>query len=492
MGLRRPHILLITADQWRGDSLGLAGHPCVRTPTLDGLAREATVFRNHFAPCAPCSPARASLYTGLYQMNHRVVANGTPLDDRFDNIARAARRAGFVPTLFGYTDTALDPRGRPPRDPDLRGYEEVLPGFVCRQPLREDDRTWIAWLAARGHDADLLADPHRVAPAPDGGVSLAPPGYGAEETQTAFLVEKFLEWHAERGDAPWFAHISFLRPHPPFVVPEPYASMVAPEDVPPPIPLAGDATLLVRLTRELTPASTFQPGLAGSVADLSAGDIRRIRALYAGMIAEVDAQIGRLVAALKDRGDWDDVMLVFTSDHGEMLGDHGLLGKGGPYAESQHIPLIVRMPGGAGREVGAFTSSVDVFPTLLDLWGVEALHAPDGASLLPALDGTGEAGRDWALWEFDFRHALPETPRIALGLHDPRSCHLIVLRRADAQYVHMPALQPLLFDLRADPDACRNLSAERPELRLSMAEALLERLSLLKDETLASLRLPLA
>ncbi|MFO7921981.1 MAG: sulfatase-like hydrolase/transferase, partial [Nioella sp.] len=147
----RPNILLITADQWRGDSLGLMGHPVARTPNLDALAREAVVFRNHYATCAPCSPARASLYTGLYQMNHRVVSNGTPLDARFDNMALAARRAGYRPTLFGYTDTTLDPRGRDPNDPDLQSYEEVLPGFTCRQPLREDDRTWITWLGKRGH-----------------------------------------------------------------------------------------------------------------------------------------------------------------------------------------------------------------------------------------------------------------------------------------------------------------------------------------------------
>jgi arylsulfatase A-like enzyme len=480
---RRPNILFITADQWRGDSLGLMGHPCVRTPTLDALAGEAVVFANHFAPCAPCSPARASLYTGLYQMNHRVVANGTPLDARFDNVALAARRAGYRPTLFGYTDTALDPRGRDPNDPDLRSYEEVLPGFTCRQPLREDDRTWIAWLRQRGHGEALLADPHAVARAPGRGVSLAPPGYGADETQTAFLVERLLDWHAEQDGRPWFAHVSFLRPHPPFVVPEPYASMVAPEDVPPPIPLADDPHPLVRLTRDLTAAANFQPGLAGSIAQLSLTDIARIRALYCGMIAEVDAQLGRLFERLKARGDWENTLVVFTSDHGEMLGDHGLLGKGGFFAEGQHIPLMIRLPGGASGRVEGFTSATDVFPTLLDLWGVVPRHAPDGASLLPALTGEGNAGRDWALWEFDFRHALSAGMRDALDL-DPRACHLTVLRRADAQYVHSPAFAPLLFDLTAaDPFADR--AETSLALRRDMAEALLTRITRMRDDTLA-------
>lgn len=487
--MRRPNVLMITADQWRGDCLGLLGHPVVRTPTLDALAREAVVFRNHFATCAPCSPARASLYTGLYQMNHRVVANGTPLDARFDNVALAARRAGYLPVLFGYTDTALDPRLRHPNDPDLGSYEEVLPGFACRQPLREDDRTWITWLRERGHDEALLADPHAVAPDPEGGVSLSPPGYLEDETQTAFLVERFLEWHAERVDSPWFAHISFLRPHPPFVVPEPYASLFDPADVPAPVPVSDDPHMLVRMTRELTRAGSFQPGLGGSVADLSPLDLRRIRALYFGMIAEVDAQLGRLFGALRDRGDWKNTLVVFTSDHGEMLGDHGLLGKGGFFAQGQHIPLIVRLPGGTSGEVARFTSSADVFPTLLDLWGLEGRHAPDGASLAPALDGTGEAGRDWALWEFDFRFAMPPDLRDTMGL-TPRACHLTVLRTAEAQYVHSPAFPPFVFDLAADPDCRAPIASPTPPLRSRMAEALLDRITTLRDETLARVRLP--
>ena len=483
---RRPNILLITADQWRGDSLGLMGHPCVQTPALDALATEAMVFANHFAPCAPCSPARASLYTGLYQMNHRVVTNGTPLDARFDNIALAARRAGYRPTLFGYTDTTLDPRGRDPNDPELQSYEEVLPGFTCRQPLREDDRTWITWLGQRGHDAELLADPHAVAPAEDGGVSLAPPGYGADETQTAFLVEKLLEWHAEQEvGQPWFAHVSFLRPHPPFVVPEPYASMVRPEDVPPPIPLSDDPHPLVRLTRDLARASNFQPGLEGSIAQLSPYDFVQIRALYYGMIAEVDAQLGRLFATLKARGDWDETLVIFTSDHGEMLGDHGLLGKGGFYPQGQHIPLMIRLPGGAAGRVEGFTSATDVFPTLLDLWGIAPHHAPDGQTLMPALYGSGFAGRDWALWEYDFRQALPAQTRDEMNL-SPRDCHLTVLRQRNAQYVHSPAFAPLVFDLTQDPAALVDVSETQGKLRREMAELLLTRITRHKDETLAA------
>src|SRR5947208_2017357 len=103
------NILFITLDQFRGDCLSAAGHGVVRTPNLDRLAANGVRFARHYSQAAPCGPGRASLYTGTYQFNNRVVANGTPLDSRFDNIAHAARRAGYLPSLFGYTDQSIDP-----------------------------------------------------------------------------------------------------------------------------------------------------------------------------------------------------------------------------------------------------------------------------------------------------------------------------------------------------------------------------------------------
>src|SRR5271165_2096462 len=115
------NILLITLDQFRGDALSCTGHPLVKTPHLDALAKVGVRFARHYSQCSPCGPGRASLYTGLYQKNHRVVANGTPLDTRFDNVAKAARRGGYAPILFGYTDQAIDPRiTNGPDDPRLQ------------------------------------------------------------------------------------------------------------------------------------------------------------------------------------------------------------------------------------------------------------------------------------------------------------------------------------------------------------------------------------
>ena len=118
------NVLFITVDQFRGDCLSVAGHPTVRTPALDELAASGVRFARHFSQAAPCSPGRACLYTGTYQMNNRVVGNGTPLDRRFDNVALVGRRAGYAPVLFGYVDQAIDPRSADgPSDPRLSNYQ---------------------------------------------------------------------------------------------------------------------------------------------------------------------------------------------------------------------------------------------------------------------------------------------------------------------------------------------------------------------------------
>jgi len=122
------NILLITVDQLRGDCLSMLGHPVVRNPNLDRLGREGLTFTNHFCCSAPCGPARTTLLTGLYPCNHRSVTNGTPLDRRHTNLVLEARRAGYEPILFGYTDTAIEPRGLSADDPRLRSYEGVMDG----------------------------------------------------------------------------------------------------------------------------------------------------------------------------------------------------------------------------------------------------------------------------------------------------------------------------------------------------------------------------
>ncbi|MEP9372917.1 alkaline phosphatase family protein [Mesorhizobium sp. KR1-2] len=499
----RPNILLITCDQWRGECLSAAGHGVVKTPNADALAAEGVLFRRHYGGAAPCSPARACLYTGLYQMTNRVCRNGTPLGARHDNIALAARRLGYDPTLFGYTDVAPDPGMLHPGDPFLRSYEGVLPGFSVRQLLPEHQKQWLSWLAQRGIDISAGSpDIHRPANGAAGNeVTNAPPVYSKDETPTAFLVGEFIRWLGEQEKAQaWFAHLSFISPHPPFIVPEPYNTMYDPADGPA-FHHAGNweeeaaAHPYLAYEYEAQKRSKFIPGAEGKVRDWGDKNLRQIRALYYGMISEVDAQLGRIWGAVKAAGAWEDTIIVLTSDHAEMMGDHFMLGKGGFYDQSYHIPLIVRDPSrrqAAGTQVEHLTEAVDIMPTLLDLLDEHVPVHLDGSSLKPFIERkTPKDWRDAAHWEFDFRSVSKGTAEQHFGI-GPRDCNLSVIRGERFKYVHFGGgLPPLLFDLQEDPGELRNL-ADDPAfagVRLEFAERLLAWRARHLDQSLALVEL---
>ena len=409
-----PNVLFVTVDQWRGECLSRLGHPVVRTPNLDRLAARGVTFRNHFAQSAPCGPSRASIYTGMYAMNHRSVTNGTPLDARFTNIALEARALGYDPVLFGYTDTSIDPRTVPADDPRLRTYEGVLPGFraVCHLP----EGQWNPWhdsLVAAGYPLDpdgswrpWVEEPESGYPETDvWGPHRAPTRYRVEHGNTAFLTDRLLEHldaHVTAGRGPWFAHASYLRPHPPFFAPEPYNTMYDPERVPMPVRVPSD-------TEEAETHPMLGPimGIEWLSGPRNEHHIRQLRATYYGMQTEVDAQIGRVLDWLDERGATDDTIVIITSDHGEQLCDHYLMQKLGFYDQSFHVPLLVADPrpgfdAGRGRIVDAFTENVDITPTLLDLLEAPIPLQCDGRSLRGWLgDDDPDAWRDEAHWEWD-------------------------------------------------------------------------------------------
>jgi arylsulfatase A-like enzyme len=436
------NVLLITLDQFRGDALSVAGHPVARTPHLDRLAREGVRFARHYAQAAPCGPGRASLYTGLYAMTHRVVANGTPLDVRFDNLAWAAARAGLEPTLFGYTDQALDPRlATGPEDPRLATYEAILPGFATGLHLPMGDLSpWLAWLGARGHVVGTGGAEASLA------ALKGEPARPAEHSLAAHLTEVFLAW-LETRQGPWFAHLSHLRPHPPYSAAGAYAELFDPADMPDPVPAPADPHALH--ARLMTSGPMAAPAERTEMA--------RIQAQYFGMISEVDAQLGRVWAALEQRGTWDDTLIVVTADHGEQLGDQGLIGKGGFYEASYHIPCLIRDPRPVavrGAVVEAFTEAVDIFPTLCEALGVAIPAQCDGRPLTPFLHGaTPPVWRAAAHWEWDWRSSLTRRGE-GWGPWDRRieTRNLCVSRGAEAAFVHFGSGESLAFDLLADPD----------------------------------------
>ncbi len=466
-----PNVLFITVDQFRGDCLSTLGHPVVRTPHLDRLAAQGVLFTNHFSQAAPCGPGRACLYTGTYQMTNRVVFNGTPLDDRFDNVARLARRAGYDPALFGYTDQSVDPRTvADPDDPRLRTYEGILPGFDCVLDLTQERAAWSEWVAARGFD--VHADPDQM---------LATEGdRPADVGISAFLTDRFVEW-LDHQDGPWFAHLSHLRPHPPYAAAGHWADAYPPDEVDLPVAAADERHHLHDLML----------GIPDVAAPSDEATMRRLRAQYYGMIGDVDEQIGRTLDALEERGLRGDTVVILTADHGDQLGDHGLLGKFGWHEASYRIPAIVadpRRPAGWGSRVDAPTENVDLLPTLCDLIGAEVPLQCDGVSLTPFLDGATtpdavDAATGWrrgAVWEFDWR-ALT----ILMGGPLDRSLesmNLAVWRSDDVAYVQFGDGSWFAADLAADPTW--RTPIEDPDAALAAAREMLVWRSRHLDRTL--------
>ena len=471
MVLPARNVLFVTVDQWRGDCLSAAGHPLLETPAFDRLASGGVLFANHWANSAPCGPSRACLYTGTYQHRNRSLLNGTPLDARFTNVALLAREMGYDPVLFGYTDTSVDPRTVPRDDRRLFSYEGVLPGFraVIEDPWEQGSPAWGRWLTE--HGVDVPADPHELYRPVDGfpgteahGSTWAPARFPPELSQTAFIRQAVVDWLERHGDAPFFVHASFIRPHPPRRNPLGYHDLYDADDVG---RFVGARTPDDEAA--VHPLGAFAMQVPGVAAPLDERERRQLRATYYGAVREVDDGLALLFAYLRSSGLADSTMVVVTSDHGEMGGDHWLLEKLGFWDESYHVPLIVVDPrpeadAARGRVVDAVTESVDLLPTICEFMGSEVPLQADGSSLTPFLHGepAPRGWRDTAHYEWSFADPANRTAERLFDI--PMShCALAVSRGPRYKYVQFATADdvfpPLLFDLVEDAGQTDNLLA---------------------------------
>ncbi len=471
--MERRNILFIIIDQLRADCLhgALADH--VDLPNIRRFRDEAVSFERHYSVTNPCGPSRASLFTGLYAMNHRSVRNGTPLAAHHTNVALEMRKAGYDPLLFGYTDTTHDPRTGHPRDPRLLSGEGVLPGFhEIVEMAMEQSYPWRAHLKKKGYDlpdysriwVPVSPDPTRP-PRPDD-----PPFYRAEDSDTAFLTDAFLQQMAVRTDQDWFALLTYLRPHPPLVAPEPYNRLYDPSSLPLPVRRPDPAE--EEAVHPYIAAHRRTPSLGDTVVGCGAGlderrdeDVQLLRALYLGLATEVDHHLGRIMDFLRETGQYDETLIIVTADHGEMLGDHHMWGKQHVYEPAWHIPLLIRDPArpqGHGTRVQALTETIDIAPTILEACGRPVPAAMDGRPLCDFLEGrTPSNWKDAIMMELEF--AEPDYPRpLQKALSLPlRDANFAILREERYKLVHFNAgLPPLVFDLQEDPGEMNDLAGD--------------------------------
>lgn len=443
------HVVLCVADQWRGDALGQLGTPGVLTPHLDRLADDAVTFANHHCVASPCGPARRSLHTGTLATTHGQFTNDGEQGADLETLAGRLAGEGITPLLIGYTDT-------PTRDHDPDDWETLIdPAFEVVQPFvwQHGFPRWKQALRDAGHGdgGKHPFGPYAPAGSPDSG-GLAPAHYPSELSDVRFLTDAAIAT-LERLPERSLLHVNWLRPHPPMTAPAPWHRLIDPESVELPArqPLAAQieqhpyfaATVPNRSMTEYTQ-------LRRRIEEVDEQTERHVRAAYYGLCAEVDDAVGRLIDELQARGLWDRTLFVFTSDHGEALGDHWIWGRRGPFDGHLRVPCLVRDPrqvarSTRGTRVDAPTAAHDLLATICAAVGVEPPATSEGESLLPFVHGERPTWRDhltFAMSWADHAHAANL---------DPDDAVLQVVRTDRHRLVRFPTLPPLLFDRDEDP-----------------------------------------
>ncbi len=450
--LTKPNILFITADQLRFDSLGCTGHPLVQTPTIDQLAAEGTMFTRAYVQSPVCGPSRASLYTGRYVHSHRSRFNEVPLGAGEKTIADYFNSYGYRSALVGRTHfTPITETygfeyfayydGLPAKD----SYSQY-PYYLKEMGYSEEDIKRRYW--PRELDEEAGEQPYPE----DFREALYPCRIAEEHSDTAYLTNEAIRFMRETTDRPWMLHLSYWKPHLPFSVSEPYHSMYDPEKVP--MPKLNKDELLHKPPLQ----KIFREERRGNyVADEAL--LKKIRAVYYGMITQLDTHLGRLFNYMKQIGVLDNTLIVFTSDHGEYLGDHHMIEKELFYEQAIHVPLVMRLPDliPAQHQVSEFIELIDILPTLMDACQFNIPPAIEGQSFIPLLKGeTVECKKEvYAEWDFQYYHCRHQLELKA------DECKAIMVRNERWKYVHYNHQPCELYDMLNDPDEFYNLAENR-------------------------------
>lgn len=434
----RPNVVLLLADQHRADALGCAGDRLVQTPNIDRLAAEGVRFENAFCTSPLCMPSRASFTTGMYAHNHGVLHNTTGnLLPYFPTFMRGLQHAGYhtgaIGKLHYFLHDGISDMDELAQRTRAYGFDEVLEP-EGKQVSEFHRGSWTRYLSEHGLEETHREDYRRRRTEWPSWYSGASP-LGEEHHEDAYIGRLSVEW-LERcsTERPFFFLASWVGPHLPWDAPGRYATMYDPDDFAPPVP--DDMSAAPTIVRHHV--DKYQ------MARASPHDVAAMRASYYGLISHIDEYVGRIVATLDRRGLLDNTVVVYFSDHGEMLGEHQLIQKSVFYEEAIRVPLIVRYPARFSPGVArSLVELVDLPATLLELGGTTPYSACEGRSLVPLL------------------HDPAATP---VGWRDVVHSELVgeqMVRTERHKYVYR-ADEPRqeLFDLVEDPRELRNLSGD--------------------------------
>lgn len=497
---KAPNVLVIVTDQQRADHMGFGGNDVVRTPNLDALAARSTVFDRAFVANPVCAPNRATMLTGRMPSVHGLIFNDRSLEWGANTFVRRLRAAGYQTALIGksHLQVGLDRHLLPPnrREPSTHdGHPDAVYGYEEPERYLTDDFDdpddfygfghveftldhgaragghHLRWALERGGDIDELVVPYSdQAPGDlrsDRWWQIYRPPYDPELHSTNFVAERTSAFitDAHATGEPWMAWASFPDPHHPMTPPGDWFHRHNPHDMEVPAsfddPLTGAPAHVTAIrNREPLPFWPFPFGTSDP------GLVREALAATYGMIEYIDEAVGRIMATLADVGATEDTIVVFTSDHGDLMGDHGLMLKGNLHYEGvTRVPLTISAPGHAPARTTALASSLDLAPTVLELCDISRFDGMQGTSLAPALDGDA-AVRDALLIEDDMPHGL------AGALQVPPKLRTLVT--ADHRYSRDSTGAEQLFDLGDDPLELHDLSHTATGVRDHHRDLMLE------------------
>ena len=481
----RPNVLWIMADQLRFDYLSCYGHPHLHTPHIDALAARGVRFDNAYVQSPVCGPSRMSAYTGRYVRSHGSTWNSMPLSVGQPTLGDHLREAGARAVLVGKTHMVADRAGmaRLGIDPDSDiGVRVSECGF---EPFERDDglhpdspgQKWSAYddyLVAQGYASDnpwsdfanagldangklqsgwFLKNSHLAANIPE------------EHSETAYMTNRAMDFMTEAMEdgQPWMCHLSYIKPHWPYIVPAPYHDMYSKDDIIPP----------VRSNDERTDVHPLLGAYQGSRISRSFSDDKvreHVIPAYMGLIKQLDDNLGRLFAWMDEKGLSENTIIAFTSDHGDYLGDHWMGDKDFYHDTAVKVPMIIADPRPAADQTrgdvsNALVEMIDLAPTFMTALGCppkpEVVEGQDLGPLLHKKDGFA---RDYVISEHDYFWS-----EMARALDVPQEdARTIMVFDGRWKYIHCTGFRPLLFDLQSDPSELTDLGGSSEDAHIAV------------------------
>ncbi len=470
------NVLFIMADQLRWDYLSCYGHPTLETPYLDRLAQRGVRFLNAYVQGPVCGPSRMSYYTGRYVTSHGAIWNFVPPAISEKGLGDYLRPHGIRTAVVGKTHMEPDTEAMSRLGIDPASPQGILSAELGFEPYERDDgilppgfpndgNRYSAYLRSQGYRSD---NPwHDFANSGEGGDGEPLSGWAMryahlparvreEHSETAYMTNRALDFIREQGERPWCLHLSYIKPHWPYVAPAPYHNMYS----------AADMLPVKQHPDEIAAGHPVMRGFQSFIGsrNFSNEEVRRhVVPVYMGMVKQIDDQLGRLFGFLEQAGRMQDTMIIFCSDHGDYLGDHYLGEKELFHDTVAKVPLIIYDPRAAadrtrGNAEARLVEAIDLVPTILDAFGLDgAPHILEGRSLQPLLHGNAVPWRQAVFSEMNY--AFRDFVRHPLAQPIDR-CHAYMVRTARWKCVFFDDLRPQLFDLENDPDEYHDLGAD--------------------------------